>query len=724
MEPFWNSSVTLMNSEQFSLKVQSLRRPTGHSQQELAEALGIQRQVLARKFSGQKAHFTHREIKQLIKTLAEWDAITTTSEAQELLSLMDLPSVSFSDTDWAAFPLAKLQKSIMPPARLVSPLTANPNGTAKLSKSAEPPAQPPFPVTGQFLKTPPANLPVSLTGFIGREWVIRLAGERLLQTGTHLLTLVGPGGIGKTRLSLEIGRRLRDEFNQAVYFVDLSNLTRTDQVLERLAQGLGLEVEVGAEVLTGLKIYLANRRLLVILDNFEHLLPAAGLVSQLLEAVPELKLLVTSRAVLQIYGESQLGIPPLDLPDLDNLPNLTDFAAFLEIEAMQLFVTRAQAVQPNFLLTQANIEEVARLCVLLEGLPLSLELAAARVKLLSLPYLYERLSESKLATLSKGGSNLPARQQTLRATLDWSYGLLAEEARRLFNNLGIFRGSFSLEAVEQICYAESKPPDLLERLGELVDQSLLKTQEGARGEPRFVMLETLREFGMLKLQETGNLVGLQARYGQYYLNLIEKWTVDFKLDPDDQVGLTDLLEQDFDNFQAANYQAVPLVKMEAAKESESEGDPLVNSQTLIKIHHTVIIRRPVEEVFAYVGDFKRWPEWNFLIKEAQPLQPGPYRVGMTIRVKSSILGRHLEQIMIITGYDRDKFIEIKTLKGPFKMVHQFQFSAKPFQTTVTFNTSNNLSQIFRFTRPVLAHIINRGNEIMYNRLKAILEANN
>jgi transcriptional regulator with XRE-family HTH domain len=277
-----------MDNERFSLEVQTLRRPTGHSQEELAAALGIRRQVLARKFLGKAAHFNHSEVKQIIKTLADWDGITTTSQAQELLVLMDLPATGFSPAEWAAPPLAKLERVVeLPPRRSVSLPNPSP-------------------------RTPPHNLPVPLTELIGREGLARLALERLRQPGVRLLTLVGPGGIGKTRLSLEIGHQLLAEYNLKVVFIDLANLTGAAQVPERLAQGLGLEQQVGADPTAALKEYLAGQRYLIILDNFEQLLPAADLVSQLLQAAPGLKFLITSRAALQILGETRLGVPPLD----------------------------------------------------------------------------------------------------------------------------------------------------------------------------------------------------------------------------------------------------------------------------------------------------------------------------------------------------------------------------------------------------------------------------
>ncbi len=672
-----------MNSAQFREKVQTYRRPTGHTQEELASLLGIQRQVLTRKFSGDRnAHFTHTEIKQIVKTLVEWDAITQRAQALELLALMDLPSTSFSPAEWAASPLAKLEKEDKLDTRSLS--------TVNLQRQ--------IPVAHAY------TLPVPLTGLIGREWLIRRAREKLLQPHMRLLTLVGPGGIGKTRLSLEIGRRLRDEFQQVVCFIDLSSLTEASQLPAHMAQGLGLAPGPATGMVDDLQKYLANRRLLLILDNFEQVLPASALISQLLQAAPELKMLVTSRVVLQIYGESELGVPPLELPNLAGLPDTQDFKALLQFEAIQLFITRAQAVQPTFELNSTNYEEVVRLCVLLEGLPLSLEMAAARVKLMPLSYLYQRLSHSKLEILSKSSRNLPARQQTLRATIDWSYNLLEEESRRLFNGLGIFRGSFSLEAVEQVCYLDNPAPDLLENLDNLIDHSLLKSVEGIRGEPRFVMLEILREYAVEKLCETGELEKLQASYVHYYLKLVERLTVNFKIVPDDRQGVTGLLEQDFDNFQAAQYLAGSSVELEEPQELEIVGHGSIKDHDLIQLERSILIQRPLEEVFNYICRFENTSKWHNLVKEIYPLEPGPLRTGMRVKAVSSIMGRRFEPLGILTEYQPYELIELQMNSGSVKLTIRFNFKRDATQTNLSLMFINNFGNFFRFTHPILTRI--------------------
>ncbi len=684
-------------TNQFREKVQAYRRPTGHSQQELADTLCIQRQVLARKLSDKSsAYFTHSEIKQIIKTLADWEAINRRSEALELLSLMDLPPTAFSMEEWEQPPLAKLEKDS---AKATQPLPS----LARLATTRVNPLR--------------HNLPSHLTGLVGREWLINLATQRLLQNDVRLLTLVGPGGMGKTRLSIEIGYRLIEQFEQGICFVDLSSLTDPLQVPGRIAQILGLEVTNPNETSLIVEEYLLNRKLLLILDNFEQILPAAELVSQLLKVAPGLKALVTSRSVLQIYGESELGVPPLELPDLTNLPSPEDFKAIEQFEAVQLFVARAQAINPTFALNPTNFAEVAQLCVLLEGLPLSIELAAARVKLMALPFLRQRLSESKLGTLSKGGRNLPARQQTLRATLDWSYALLDSEAHQLFNRLGIFRGNFNLEAVAQICYSPGQTPsaNLLDKLSSLVDQSLLKPIEGAKGDLRFAMLETMREYAIQKLYETVDFETTQTRYQHYYTELLAELTTDFYIDPEDQGGLIEELEQDFDNFQAI--QTLVEIPIEPEKET-------VNSRKNtrpVKVEGHILIARPLEEVFDYLSQAENWPIWNSLIKECRPLEPGPARVGKAYFAVSSILGRRLEQRVVITEFVPNQLFEIRAVSNSLQVTHHLYFSQEAGQTRLTFTTTNGIGQIFRFTHLVLSRIIRKGIEIQLNRLKTLLE---
>lgn len=577
---------------------------------------------------------------------------------------------------------------------------------------------------GELAPTAPSaqftpRLPAQLTPFIGRENLLQLASERLLHPQVRLLTLVGPGGIGKTRMSLELGHRLLDAFDQAVCYIDLSSLTAADQVPARLAQGLGLAVAQPAEAEAAVQQFLAQRRMLLILDNFEHLLPAATLLSQLLEAAPGLKLLVASRAVLQLYGESELGIPPMDVPDLTDLPASEEWAALHHIEAVQLFVRRAQAILPTFHLTPANYADIARLCVLLEGVPLSLELAAARIKLMPLPYLYQRLSASKLDTLSKGSRNVPARQQTLRATLDWSYNLLDADARRLFRSLGIFRGSFSLAAVEQVCYGQSAPADVVERVNTLVDQSLLTSLEGSNGEPRCMMLETVREYALQKLREAGEHEQLRSAYVRHYLQLLDQLTQNFQLSPEDPLGLAPVLEEDFDNFQAAQHLA-ELPDDDAAERAIGRQLPEHPSHP-VQVEGSVVIRRPIEEVFAYMTAPENCTQWNFLIKEAHALEPGPTRAGMTWGIRASLLGRRLEQTILISEYRANERFEIQTARGPLKVIFRFTFAEHAGETRVTYTWIAHLSQLFRFTHPLLTRVVAHNAGIMSARVKALLE---
>lgn len=336
---------------------------------------------------------------------------------------------------------------------------------------------------------------------------------------------------------------------------------------------------------------------------------------------------------------------------------------------------------------------------------------------MALPFLQQRLTESKLETLSKGGRNLPARQQTLRATLDWSYALLDSESRQLFNRLGIFRGNFNLTAVAQVCFADDQnsPADLLDKLSSLVDQSLLKPLEGAKADLRFIMLETMREYTLQKLHETGDYEFFQTRYRQYYTELLTNLTADFYVDPEDQRGLTEVLEQDFDNFQAVQSLAWP----QSEQEKEPENAP--KGRRPVRVEGHILIKRPLEEVFAYLSQAENWPVWNSLIKECRPLEPGPAELGKVYYSVTSILGRRLEQRAVVTEFVPNQLFEVRAVTNSIQVTHRLSFSQEDSQTRLTFTTTNGIGQIFRFTQLVLGNIIRKAVEIQLNHLKVLLE---
>jgi predicted ATPase/DNA-binding CsgD family transcriptional regulator len=361
---------------------------------------------------------------------------------------------------------------------------------------------------------PRHNLPLETTRFIGRMPEIA-EGKRLLDAN-HLLTLVGSPGTGKTRLALQIGWAAADSFRDGVYFVSLASLSNPGLVMNAIAGAIGAAEMRGQPFIETLKHLLRDRHMLLILDNFEHLLPAATQVSELLAAAPNLKVLATSREPLHLYGEQEYVVPPLMLPN----PEHFDLGALADCESIALFVQAAQAVRSDFELTPENAADVAQICTRLEGLPLAIELAAARIKLLTPPALLARLM-SRLDTLTGGAQDLPPRQRTLRSTIEWSYNLLDDDEKMLFERLAVFRGGCSLEAIEAVC-GQKPSSDIFDGLDSLVNKSLIRQQASTDGEPRFIMLETIYEYAWERLRISGETQAMQRRHAEYFAPLAEQ----------------------------------------------------------------------------------------------------------------------------------------------------------------------------------------------------------
>src|SRR5215208_3774252 len=334
------------------------------------------------------------------------------------------------------------------------------------------------------------NLPTQPTPLVGREREVAQVCERLRSPAVRLLTLTGPGGTGKTRLSLQAAAELMDEFEGGTFFVPLAPISDPTFVAPTIARALGL-TETADQTLEELLIdYLGERHTLLLLDNFEQVLGAAALVTELLSAAPNLKVVTTSRILLRLYGEYEFAVPPLEVPDPGRRQSLEQVTQY---EAVRLFIERARAAKADFAVTSDNAPEVAEICVRLDGLPLAIELAAARTKLLPPRAMLDRLGD-RLKLLTGGARNLPQRQRTLRGAIEWSYELLDAGEMTLFSRLAVFSGGCTLEAMEAICDAERELPlDILEGTSSLLDNSLLRQVEGAEDEPRFVMLETIHE---------------------------------------------------------------------------------------------------------------------------------------------------------------------------------------------------------------------------------------
>jgi predicted ATPase/class 3 adenylate cyclase len=388
----------------------------------------------------------------------------------------------------------------------------------------------------------PSNLPLQTTPFIGREREVGEIAGLLRREGVRLVTLTGAGGTGKTRLALQVGSAVLEGFERGVYFVNLAPLTDADLVASAIAETLKVKEIPGQDILAALVEYLRDRQLLLVLDNFEHLLPAAGVVHRLLVDCSSLSILVTSRAVLHLSADHEYQVAPLAVPDLEHP---ADPAQLSQYDSVALFVERAQAVRPGFAVTNDNAPAVAEICYRLDGLPLAIELAAARIRLFPPQALLLRLS-SRLKVLTGGARDLPPRQQALRNTVEWSYSLLSPPEQILFARLSVFTGGCTFEAAEAVCNAE-EGLDLLEGMASLVEKSLLR-QEGDE-EPRFVMLETIREYGMEALAGRGEEGASRERHAGYFLDLAEA-TEPGLTGPEQAVALG-LLDLEHHNLRAA-----------------------------------------------------------------------------------------------------------------------------------------------------------------------------
>ena len=488
------------------------RRP---NQKDLADAIGLNRSELSSRLNGLKnARLSARDVKAIIQTLADWGAITTQGEAYELLALVECPN--FTAAEWQAPPLVDLAPS---PAPLPSPPSTQPS----------------------VLSPRPSVLPRPLTSFIGRDGeraeVTRLISQR------RLVTLFGTGGVGKTRLAIEVASQLEGRFRDGIYFVELASLPDATLVPAAIGRALGIEEQGSQPLAIQLRRYLQPREVLLALDNCEQLVPPlAILVQELLSACPRLHILATSRELLHIQGEVSHRVLPLPLPPRE--APLTP-ASLKQYEAVQLFVERATTIQPDFALSNANVAAIHAICQQLDGIPLAIELAVARLNVLSVTQIMAQLAD-RFRLLADHASGVAVRHQTLRALIDWSYDLLPANEQALFRRLAVFSGGFSITAVADTLGVA--PLDILDPLTELLNKSMIYPLTEGESEPRFAMLETIREYALLKLEESGEAEVWQRKHAEYYLAFAQAAAP--QLTGGQQAEWLGRLEREYDNLRA------------------------------------------------------------------------------------------------------------------------------------------------------------------------------
>ncbi len=411
------------------------------------------------------------------------------------------------------------------------------------------------------LDSRPNNLPLERSPIIGRTKELAAAQSLLLRDDTAIVTFIGPGGTGKTRLALQVAADLADRFKDGVFLVPLAPINDPELVVSTIAQTLGVREIPGNEIAESLKDYLRDKEMLLVLDNFEQVLSAAPKIAELLGESARLKIMATSREALHLRGEKEFPVPPMSLPDPKHLPPIEMLTQY---ESVALFVQRALDVKPGFQVTNENAPAVAEICYRLDGIPLAIELAAARVKLLPPQAMLARLT-SRLKLLTGGASDMPARQQTLRNAIAWSYDLLNDQDKILFRRIAVFVGGSTLEAVEVVCNPDGAlEADTLDEVASLTDKSLLRQVEleNQEDEPRFAMLEMIREYALERLEESEDAEFVREQHAGYYLGLVHE--ADACLRGPEHLVWLKRLEVEHDNLRAALRWTIDMGKTDEA----------------------------------------------------------------------------------------------------------------------------------------------------------------
>lgn len=535
------------NDETFGSWLRKRRRIVDMTQQALADCAGCSRMTIRKLESDER-----RPSVQLAELLA--DCLAIPAEQRSAF-------VAYARQPLVAVPAPPPLPTSQPPTL---PASQPPNLQSPISQSPTPSVSP-LPPPPPLRTPPPTNLPAPLTTLLGREEAITTAVDYITGGEVRLLTLTGPGGTGKTRLAIGIGRHLWKEqpeaFPDGIYFVDLSAVSEPQHVLPAIVEVLALKESGGQSVAALLTSFLQSRQLLLILDNFEQLLEGSDVVLEQLQAAAELRIIVTSRAVLHLYGEYELPVPPLSLPAVASEERPSQY---IHYAAVALFVERSRAARPGFELTAENAATVVEICTRLDGLPLAIELAAARSRLLPPPALLAQLQRSLDLTSSQ--RFISERQRTLRGAIEWSYNLLDEPLQQLFTRLGVFAGEFTAEAANAVIsltgtraaeqsgqfvsLQENGDLPILADLLALADQSMVQQLEPRPPDvlPRFRLLVTLREFALEQLEQRGELQAIQAAHAAYYLALVKAAG---KLTGEEQVVWLERLEAAHDNLRAA-----------------------------------------------------------------------------------------------------------------------------------------------------------------------------
>jgi predicted ATPase len=580
--------------ESLSTIIQERLRVSGHSQKELANELGLNPKVLSRKVNHTgNARLNHQEVKGIIATLARWYAITTRQEALQLLTAAQVEPTVISGDEWQAPPLNALAVE----------------STPSISRNSS-----------SSLASPLHNLPPPATRLIGREWAVTRLRRLLGRADVRLVTLVGAGGSGKTSLALHIARELVGSFTHGVWFVPLAGVRDAAEVPMGIIQALNIPSASDLPPFQSLIAYFRNKQLLLVLDNVEQVTGVTDILDELLAQAPAVKVLVTSRVILHFYGEHSFNVPPLDVPDLQVVLKAADLMSF---PAIQLFVERAQAALPDFVLSDEKASAIAQICARVDGLPLAIELAAARVKLLPPAQLLVRLSKARLSLLTGGARNLPDRQQTLRNTITWSYNLLSPDEQAWFRRLGVFTGDWSLEAAEAMMQGVadqsytsdfSYPLDMLERL---VDNSLLVRLSVSDEQAHFMMLETLREYALEQLAAHKEIEWLRDWHACYYLQVAEA-SVQGLRGPQQLTWLTRLtLERD--NFRAAFQWLLQRARDGKRIEASSilNQHPLAGGQELPENSASSAALSAIELCLRLAAAFRPYWEWKGYLTEGR-----------------------------------------------------------------------------------------------------------